>query len=147
MMGHTVRIHRVVRAPAERVYRAFLNPQAMAKWLPPDGFTCAVHGMDARVGGAFRMSFTNFATGASHAFGGKFLELRPNRMLRYTDRFDDPNLPGEIVVTVLLKEVSCGTDVSITQDNVPEVIPLEICHLGWQDSMRQLASLVETAAN
>jgi uncharacterized protein YndB with AHSA1/START domain len=145
-MGSTVKIHRVLRAPPERVYRAFLDAQAMAKWLPPEGFTCAVHAMDPKVGGAFRMSFTNFATGQSHAFGGEFLELKPHEKLRYSDRFDDPNLPGEIVVTVLLKEVSCGTEIDITQENVPEVIPLEMCYLGWQDSMRQLAALVEPAA-
>jgi uncharacterized protein YndB with AHSA1/START domain len=146
-MGNTVTMHRVLKAPPERVYRAFLDPLAMAKWLPPDGFTCAVQSLDAKVGGTFRMSFTNFATGHSHAFGGEYLELKPNEKLRYTDRFDDPNLPGEIAVTVLLKEVSCGTDLHITQENIPELIPLEMCYLGWQDSMRQLAALVETAAN
>jgi uncharacterized protein YndB with AHSA1/START domain len=145
-MGNTIKMHRVLRAPPERVYRAFLEPQALAKWLPPNGFTCAVHSMDAKVGGGFRMSFTNFDTGHSHAFGGEYLELKPNKKLRYTDSFDDPNLAGEIVVTVLLKEVSCGTEVDITQANIPELIPLEMCYLGWQDSMRQLADLVETAA-
>jgi uncharacterized protein YndB with AHSA1/START domain len=145
-MGNTVNLHRVLKAPPERVYRAFLDPQALAKWLPPDGFTCTVHHADATVGGSFRMSFTNFASGQSHAFGGEYLELMPNEKLRYTDRFDDPNLPGEIVVTVLLREVSCGTDIRITQENIPDVIPPEMCYLGWQDSMRQLAALVETAA-
>jgi uncharacterized protein YndB with AHSA1/START domain len=144
-MGNSLNIHRVLRAPPERVYRAFLEPQALAKWLPPDGFTCEVHSLDATVGGSFRMSFTNFHTGHRHAFGGEYLELKPYEKLRYTDRFDDPNLPGEIMVTVLLKEVSCGTEVDITQGNVPELIPLEMCYLGWQDSMRQLAALVETA--
>jgi uncharacterized protein YndB with AHSA1/START domain len=118
----------------------------MQKWLPPDGFTCAVAHMDAKVGGTFRMSFQNFATGHSHAFGGEYLELVPNERLVYTDKFDDPNLPGVLTVTVLLKEVSCGTEVSVTQENIPEMIPVEFCYLGWQDSMRQLAALVETAA-
>jgi uncharacterized protein YndB with AHSA1/START domain len=145
-MGNTVKLHRVIKAPPERVYRAFIDPHASAKWLPPNGFTCEVHHMDAKAGGTFRMSFHNFATGHSHSFGGEYLELTPHKKLRYTDKFDDPNLPGEIVVTVLLKEVSCGTEINITQENVPEIIPLEMCYLGWQDSMRQLAELVETAA-
>jgi uncharacterized protein YndB with AHSA1/START domain len=143
-MGNTVRLHRVLKASPDLVYRAFLDGDAMAKWLPPAGFTGKVHSIDARVGGSFRMSFTNFATGESHSFGGDFLEMVPNEKLRYTDRFDDPNLPGVMTVTVLLKKVSCGTDVSIAQENVPEAIPLEMCYLGWQDSLRQLAGLVET---
>ncbi len=141
----TVRLHRVLRATPERVYRAFLDAEAMAKWLPPYGFTCKVHHMDARVGGAFRMSFTNFSAGASHSFGGEYLELIPNRRLQYTDRFDDPNLPGEMRVTVDLKAVSCGTDISIVQEGIPEVIPTEMCYLGWQESLAQLATLVEPA--
>lgn len=145
-MGNTVKLHRVIKAPAERVYRAFIDPHASAKWLPPNGFICEVHHMDPKVGGTFRMSFINFATGHSHSFGGKYLELKPHEKLRYTDKFDDPNLPGEIMVTVLLKPVSCGTEIHITQENVPDVIPLEMCYLGWQDSVRQLADLVETAA-
>jgi uncharacterized protein YndB with AHSA1/START domain len=145
-MGNTLEFHRVLKSPPERVYRAFIDAGAMAKWLPPDGFTATVHHMDGTVGGRFRMSFTNFATGHSHAFGGEFLELKPGEFLRYTDRFDDPNLTEEIVVTVRLKAVSCGTDIHITQANVPEVIPVDMCMLGWQDSLRQLAALVETAA-
>lgn len=144
--GNTIRLHRVLRAPPERVYRAFLDPGANAKWLPPDGFTCTVHHMDAKVGGTFRMSFTNFATGQSHAFGGSYLELVPHERLRFTDKFDDPNLPGEITVTVTLKAVSCGTEMNIVQENVPAVIPPEMCYLGWQDSLALLARLVETAA-
>jgi uncharacterized protein YndB with AHSA1/START domain len=142
-MPHTIRLHRVLRAAPERVYRAFLDADAMAKWLPPDGFTCKVHHLDAKVGGAFKMSFTNFTTGKSHSFGGEFLELVPHERLRYTDKFDDPNLPGVITVTVALKKVSCGTDLHIVQDGVPEVIPAEMCYLGWQDSLTLLAKLVE----
>jgi uncharacterized protein YndB with AHSA1/START domain len=145
-MGNTIRLHRVLKAPPARVYKAFIDPAAMCKWLPPDGYTATMHAIDAKVGGKFRMSFTNFDTGHSHSFGGEFLELVPGEKLRYTDQFDDPNLPGVLVVTVLLKAVSCGTDVSITQENVPEIIPEEMCYLGWQDSLRQLAHLVETAA-
>ena len=145
-MGNTLEFHRVVKAPPERVYRAFIDGAAMTKWLPPDGFTATVQEMDAKVGGRFRMAFTNFATGHRHAFGGDFLEMKPNELLRYTDKFDDPNLPGEITVTVRLRAVSCGTDLHITQANVPDVIPIEMCMLGWQDSLRQLAALVETAA-
>jgi uncharacterized protein YndB with AHSA1/START domain len=144
-MGNTVKLHRVIKAPLERVYKAFTDAAGMAKWLPPNGFTCTVHHMDAKVGGTFKMSFTNFANGQSHGFGGEFLELKPYEKIRYTDKFDDPNLPGVITVTVLLKAVSCGTDLNITQENLPEVIPLEMCYLGWQDSLRQLADLVETA--
>jgi uncharacterized protein YndB with AHSA1/START domain len=145
-MGNTVKMHRVLKAPPERVYRAFTDPHAMAKWIAPNGFTCQVHHMDAKVGGTFKMSFINFATGHSHAFGGEYLELKPGELLRYTDKFDDPNLPGTIMVTVILKAVSCGTELNVTQENIPELIPLEMCYLGWQDSVRQLAELVETAA-
>lgn len=143
MATGTVRLHRVLRAPPERVYRAFLNPEAMAKWIPPNGFTCTVHHMDAKVGGTFRMSFTNFTTEQSHSFGGEYLELVPGRLLRYTDRFDDPNLPGVIQVTVTLIPVSCGTDLGIVQEGIPEVIPVEMCYLGWQESLVALAKLVE----
>ena len=139
----TVRLHRVLRAPPERVYRAFVDAAAMAKWLPPHGFTCSVQQMEARVGGRFRMSFTNFTTGHGHSFGGEYLELVPGERLRYTDKFDDPNLPGEIMVTVTLQAVSCGTELGIVQEGLPEVIPLELCYLGWQDSLLQLAALVE----
>ena len=140
---NTIRLHRVLRAPAERVYRAFLDPDAMAKWLPPHGFTGKVHSMDARVGGGHRMSFTNFGTGSSHSFGGTYTELTPHTRIRYTDRFDDPNLPGEMQVTVTLREVSCGTDIAIEQAGVPAAIPPEACHMGWQESLSQLAQLVE----
>jgi len=143
MATNTVRLHRVLRAPPERIYRAFLDADAMAKWLPPYGFTCKVHQMDARVGGTFRMSFSSFSTGTGHSFGGEYLELVPNERIRYTDKFDDPNLPGVIEVTVVLRAVSCGTDVNITQTGLPEVIPLEMCYLGWQESLVQLAHLVE----
>jgi len=143
MATNTVRLHRVLRAAPERVYRAFLDADAMAKWLPPYGFTCKVHQMDARVGGTFRMSFSSFSTGAGHSFGGEYLELVPNERIRYTDKFDDPNLPGVSEVTVVLRAVSCGTDVNITQTGLPEVIPLEMCYLGWQESLVQLAHLVE----
>ena len=143
MPTHTIRLHRVLRAPPERVYRAFLDADAMAKWIAPHGFTCKVHHMDARVGGSFRMSFTNFSSGGSHAFGGEYLELVPHERLRYTDRFDDPNLPGTLQVTVTLKAVSCGTELNVVQEGVPEVIPAEACYLGWQESLSQLAQLVE----
>lgn len=143
MSTHTIRLHRVVRTTPEKVYRAFLDADAMSKWLPPHGFTCKVHHLDAKIGGNFKMSFTNFTTGGSHSFGGSYLELVPHERLRYTDKFDDPNLPGEIQVTVTLKKVSCGTDVNIVQEGVPEVIPAEMCYLGWQDSLTQLAQLVE----
>lgn len=139
----TVRLHRVLRAPASKVYRAFLEPQAMAKWLPPHGFTASVEHADARVGGTFRMAFTNFGTGKSQSFGGEYVELVPDRLIRYTDRFDDPNLPGTIEVTVTLREVLCGTEVSIVQSGLPSVIPVELCYLGWQESLAQLALLVE----
>ncbi len=140
---HTIRLHRVLRAPPERVYRAFLDPDAMVRWLPPNGFTAKVHHMDARVGGTFKMSFTNFGSGSSLAFGGEYLELTPHERLRYTDRFDDPNLPGTITVTVTLKAVSCGTELHVVQEGVPAVIPAEACYLGWQESLVQLAMLVE----
>jgi uncharacterized protein YndB with AHSA1/START domain len=140
---HTIRLHRVLRSPPERVYKAFLDADAYAKWLSPNGFTCKVHHLEAKVGGTFRMSFTNFTTGNSHAFGGEYLELTPHERIRYTDRFDDPNLPGEIQVTVTLRKVSCGTEMKIVQEGVPAVIPEEACYLGWQDSLRQLANLVE----
>lgn len=140
---NTIRLHRVLRAPAERIYRAFITPEAMVKWLPPHGFTGTVHSMDARVGGGYRMSFTNFANGGSHAFGGKFVEMVPGKKLRYTDKFEDPNLPGEMSVTITLEKVSVGTDVSIVQEGVPAVIPPEACYLGWQESLTLLANLVE----
>lgn len=143
MATGTVQLHRVLRAPPERVYRAFLDADAMAKWIAPYGFTCKVHHIDARVGGTFRMAFTNFGTGHSHAFGGTYLELIPGELLRYTDTFEDPNLPGELQVTVVLRQVLCGTEVSITQAGIPEVIPVEMCYLGWQESLAQLATLVE----
>ena len=139
----TVQLHRVLKTKPEKVYNAFLNAAAMAKWLPPYGFTCTVHHMDAKVGGTFKMSFTNFSTGHSHAFGGEYLELKPGQLLRYNDKFDDANLPGEMLVTVTLKPVACGTDVHIVQSGIPEVIPVEMCYLGWQESLMQLATLVE----
>lgn len=142
-MPSTIRLHRVLRAPPERVYRAFLDPDAKAKWLPPNGYTGKVHHIDVRVGGSYRMSFTNFTTGQSHAFGGEYVELTPHQRIRYTDRFDDPNLPGAMHVTVELKEVSCGTELAITQEGVPDVIPAEACYLGWQESLVLLAKLVE----
>lgn len=140
---HTVRLHRVLRAKPERVYRAFLDPDAKVKWLPPHGFTAKVHHLDAKVGGTYRMSFTNFTTGKSHFFGGTYLELKPNELLRYTDRFEDPNLPGEILVTVELREVFCGTELKVTQEGIPAVIPPEACYMGWQESLMLLAQLVE----
>lgn len=143
MATNTVRLHRVLRAPPERVYRAFLSADALAKWIPPNGFTGTVHYMDARVGGTFRMSFTNFTTEKSHSFGGEYLELVPNVSIRYTDKFDDPNLPGVMQVTVALKAVSCGTELSIVQEGIPDVIPVEMCYLGWQESLVSLAKLVE----
>ena len=142
-MPSSVRFHRVLRAPAERVYRAFLDGDAKAKWLPPYGFTGKVHHIDARVGGTYRMSFTNFTTGQSHSFGGTYTELRPHERIRYTDKFDDPNLPGEMRVTVELKAVSVGTEIHIVQEGIPDAIPAEACYLGWQESLAQLAKLVE----
>ena len=143
MSTGTVRLHRVLRTTPERVYRAFLDADAMAKWLPPYGFTCKVHRLDASVGGTFRMSFTNFTTGHGHSFGGEYRELVPNERIRYSDKFDDPQLPGEMETTVSLRQVSCGTDLSIVQEGVPEAIPVELCYLGWQESLAQLAHLVE----
>ena len=143
MSTGTVRLHRVFRAKPERVYRAFLNADAMAKWLAPYGFTCKVHHMDATVGGTFKMSFTNFTTGHGHSFGGEYRELVPNERISYTDKFDDPNLPGEMETTVSLVPVSCGTELSVVQHGVPAAIPLEMCYLGWQESLAQLATLVE----
>lgn len=133
----------MLRAPPERVYRAFLDADAMAKWLPPHGFTCKVHHMDARVGGTYRMTFTNFSAGTGHSFGGEYRELVPSETLRYTDRFEDPNLPGEMQTTVKFRKVLCGTEISVVQEGIPEAIPLEMCYLGWQDSLAQLAKLVE----
>jgi len=141
--SNTVRLHRVLRATPERIYRAFLDADAMAKWLPPYGFTCKVHHMEARLGGTFKMSFTNFSSGNGHSFGGEYRELVPNERIRYSDKFDDPNMPGEMETTVVLRAVSCGTDVSITQDGIPAMIPVEMCYLGWQESLAQLATLVE----
>lgn len=143
MATGTVRLHRVLRSTPERVYRAFLEPDAMAKWLPPYGFTCQVHHMEAKVGGTHKMSFRNFGTGHGHSFGGEYLELVPYEKIRYTDRFDDPNLPGQMQVTVSLRQVSCGVELDIVQEGVPEVIPVEMCYLGWQESLNQLAWLVE----
>src|SRR6185295_16580341 len=142
---NTIRLHRVLRATPERIYRAFLDADAMAKWLPPYGFTGKVHHMDAKVGGTFKMSFTNFTTGKSHSFGGKYLELKPHERIRHTDKFDDANLPGEMQVTITLKKVFCGTELNITQEGVPDVIPAEACYLGWQESLTLLAQLVEPA--
>lgn len=143
MATGTIRLHRVLRAKPERIYKAFLNAEAMAKWLPPYGFTCTVHHLDAKAGGTFRMSFTNFTTGNGHSFGGEYLELVPSQKISYSDKFDDPNLPGMMKTTVSLTPVSCGTEVAIVQEGVPEVIPLEMCYLGWQESLAQLANLVE----
>jgi uncharacterized protein YndB with AHSA1/START domain len=143
MSTNTIRLHRVLRAKPERIYRAFIDPDAMAKWLPPNGFTGKVHQMDAKVGGSYRMSFTNFGTGKSHSFGGKFLEMVPNERLRYTDRFDDPNLPGEMQTTITLQETPFGVGIDIVQEGIPGVIPPEACYLGWQESLVLLAKLVE----
>ena len=142
-MPNTVRLHRVLATKPEKVYRAFIEADALAKWLPPDGFVCTVHQLEAKVGGTYRMSFQNFTTGKSHSFGGEYIELVPNQRLRYTDKFDDPNLPGEIQVTVILKKVSLGTELNIVQDGLPDVIPLEACYLGWQQSLQNLTKLVE----
>lgn len=143
MPGHTIRLHRVLRATPERVYRAFTDPDAMTKWLPPNGFTGKVHQMDVREGGIHKMSFTNFTSGKSHSFGGRYLEVKPGERLRYTDRFDDPNLPGEMQVTVTFKKVSCGTELNVVQEGVPEVIPADACYVGWGESLALLAKLVE----
>ena len=143
MSARTVKLHRVLRSPPEKVYRAFLEPEAMSKWIPPHGFTCTVHQMEARVGGRFKMTFRNFGRGNGHSFGGEYLELKTNELIRYTDEFDDPNLPGVLQVTVTLRPVVCGTDLSIEQSGIPDAIPLEMCYLGWQESLAQLATLVE----
>lgn len=142
-MPNTIHLHRVLRATPDRVYRAFLDPDAKVKWLPPNGFTGKVHHMDARVGGTYKMSFTNFTTGKSHSFGGEYLELTPNERIRYVDKFDDPNLPGVMQVTIDIREIFCGTDLHITQEGIPDVIPTEACYLGWQESLILLAKLVE----
>ena len=142
-MPSTVRLHRVLKGTPERVYRAFTDADALPKWLPPYGFTCKVHQFDARVGGTHKMSFTNFTTGNSHSFGGRYLEMKPNELIRYTDKFDDPNLPGEMQVTVTFKKVSCGTELTVVQEGVPDVIPAEQCYLGWQESLAQLAKLAD----
>ena len=143
MSSRAVRLHRVLRAKPDKVYRAFIEPGALAKWLPPYGFTCTVHHLEATVGGTFKMSFHNFSTGNGHSFGGEYLELVPGKRIRYTDKFDDPNLPGVLQVEVVLEPVICGTDMKIVQDNIPEAIPLEMCYLGWQESLAQLATVVE----
>ena len=140
---NTVRLHRVLRAKPERVYRAFIDPDAMVKWLPPNGFTAKVHQLEPKVGGVYKMAFTNFSTGSSHSFGGKYLELKPNELLRYTDKFDNPGLPGEMITTITLKQVFCGTELNITQEGIPAVIPAEACYMGWQESLILLAKLVE----
>ncbi len=142
-MPGTVKLHRVLKAPPERVYKAFLDADAMARWLPPYGFLCKVDHLDAKVGGTFRMSFTNFGTGHSHSFGGEYRELVPGKRISYTDKFDDPNLPGEMLTTVSLTKVSCGTELNVVQEGIPDVIPTEMCYLGWQESLMQLAKLVE----
>lgn len=143
MATNTIRLHRVLRATPERIYRAFVDPDAMVKWLPPNGFTGKVHHADVRVGGTYKMSFTNFSTGRSESFGGEYLELLPNERIRHTDRFDDPNLPGEMQTTISIMQVSCGTELSIVQEGIPEAIPTEACYLGWQESLILLAKLVE----
>jgi uncharacterized protein YndB with AHSA1/START domain len=142
-MPNTVKFHRIIAAPPERVYRAFIDPDAMVKWLPPHGFIGKMHQIDARVGGGFKMSFTNFSTKSSQSFGGKYLEIKPNELLRYTDKFDDPNMPGEMEVTVTFRKVLCGTELNITQAGIPDMIPPEMCYLGWQQSLSMLAQLVE----
>ena len=141
--SNTVRLHRVLRAAPERVYRAFLDADAMAKWLPPHGFTGKVHHLDAKVGGTYKMSFSNFSTGQSHSFGGQYLELTPHERIKHTDKFDDPNLPGEMVTTITLRKVSCGTELNVVQEGIPEMIPVEACYLGWQESLTLLGNLVE----
>lgn len=142
-MSNTIRLHRVIKAPAERIYKAFLNSDALVKWLPPHGFTANVERLDARVGGTYKMSFTNFSTGSSHVFGGEYLELVPNERISYTDQFDDPNLSGTMITTVELNGVSCGTELNVVQEGIPSVIPSEACYLGWQETLSQLAQLVE----
>ncbi|MBP9854941.1 MAG: SRPBCC family protein [Candidatus Omnitrophica bacterium] len=143
MSTNTIRLHRVLKTTPEKLYRAFLEPDAIAKWISPHGFTCKVHSMDVKVGGTYKMSFTNFTTGQIHSFGGKYIELTPNQRIRYTDKFDDPNLPGEMTATIELKKVLCGTELNIIQEGVPAVIPAEMCYLGWQESLTLLANLVE----
>lgn len=143
MSGNKVTLHRVLTAAPEKIFKAFTNADALVAWLPPYGFTASVHSMEAKVGGSYKMSFTNFTTGNGHSFGGEYLEIKPNEFLKYTDRFDDPNLPGEMITTVTLKKVSCGTEVLITQDGIPAVIPAEMCYLGWQESLEKLKKLVE----
>ena len=143
MSTNSIRLHRVLRTTPEKLYRAFLEPDALAKWLPPNGFTCKVHHMDAKVGGTYKMSFTNFTTGQGHSFGGKYIELTPNKRIRYTDKFDDPNMAGEMQTTIELKMVSCGTELAIVQEGIPAAIPTEMCYLGWQESLILLAKLVE----
>jgi len=143
MGKNTIRLHRVIRTTPEKLYRAFLEPEAASKWLPPDGFTCTVHEMNVKVGGTYRMSFKNFTTGHGHSFGGKYLELKPHERIRYTDKFEDPNMPDEMTTTIDLKKVSCGTDLTIVQEGLPDMIPVEMCYLGWQDSLVLLAKLVE----
>lgn len=143
MSDNSIHLHRVLKAAPEKVYRAFTEAGALSFWLPPYGFLCAVHEMDARVGGGYRMSFTNFSTGNGHSFGGKFLEIKANEFIKHTDKFDDPNLPGEMITSIRLKKVSCGTELTITQENIPAVIPAEMCYLGWQESLEKLAKLVE----
>ncbi|OOG56211.1 SRPBCC family protein [Rhodanobacter sp. C03] len=143
MASNTIRLHRVLRAPPERVYRAFLDADAIAKWLPPNGFTCKVHQLDARVGGSYRMSFTNFSSGNGHSFGGAYRELVPGERIQYTDRFEDPNLPGEMTTTITLRTVACGTELQIVQEGLPEMIPVELCYMGWQESLVLLGKLVE----
>jgi len=142
-MSNNVSLHRVIKASPEKVYRAFTEQSAMATWLPPWGFICIIHEMDARVGGSYRMSFQNFTTGNSHSFGGKYLEMKPGELIKYTDKFDDPNLPGEMITTVQLKKVMVGTEIKIEQENIPAVIPAEMCYLGWQESLEKLTKLVE----
>lgn len=146
-MGNKVELHRVLKAPVSRVYRAFTDPDALAYWMAPFGFLAKVHSLDVKVGGTFKMSFTNFTNSKSHAFGGKYVEVKPNEVLRYTDVFEDPNLPGEMQVKVQFKEVSCGTEIRVTQENIPAMIPVEMCYLGWQESLIQLAQLVEPEIN
>ena len=143
MANNTVNLHRVFTAPVEKVFKAFVNPDAMASWLPPYGFVCKVHSLDAKVGGSYKMSFINFTTGNSHSFGGEYLEIITNELIKYTDQFDDPNLPGELVTSVWLNKVSCGTELKVLQEGIPSVIPLEMCYLGWQESLDKLMKLVE----
>ena len=143
MAGNTVRLHRVLRAKPQKVYRAFVEADALARWLPPNGFTCTIEKLDARVGGSFKMAFRNFTSGNAHSFGGTYLELVPGQKLRYSDKFDDPNLPGEIMTTITLREVSCGTEITAVQEGIPEAIPVEMCYLGWQESLEHLMRLVE----